>query len=53
MVLFDRNHWRSFTLWLQKEENQQEIKEWGEHINRIYPQIKEDPDWLIKKYRKF
>ena len=53
MIRWDKNQFRSFTLWLQREENQEEIKAWGEHIRKLYPQIETDKDWLIKKYRKF
>ena len=53
MIRFDKNLFRSFTMWSREPKNQKEIQEWREHMVKIYPQIEEDPDWLIKKYRKF
>lgn len=50
MIYYNKNHWRAFTMWLEKEDNQKEIKEWQDHLRKIYPQIHTNPDWLLDKY---
>ena len=38
-------------MWIREPKNQEEIEVFQEHLNKLYPEIKEDPDWILKKYR--
>ncbi len=38
-------------MWIREPKNQEEIEVFQEHLNTLYPEIKKDPDWLLKKYR--
>ena len=40
-------------MWVIEEGNQEEIKQHQEHLKKLYPEMEKDPDWLIKKYRRF
>jgi hypothetical protein len=50
-MIFDKHQWRSFSMWIREPKNQEEIEVFQEHLNKLYPEIKEDPDWILKKYR--
>ena len=48
---YDRNQFTNFSKYLNNPDNAAEIDAWCQHMRRVYPQINEDPDWLLKKYR--
>jgi len=51
-IIYDRNHFRNSTVWCGKEINKEEIERFRIHLNKLYPQMKDNPDWLLNKYRK-
>ena len=38
-------------MWIREPKNQEEIEVFQEHLNKLYHEIKEDHDWILKKYR--
>tara|TARA_R110001632_G_scaffold181907_1_gene301956 strand:+ start:53 stop:244 length:192 start_codon:yes stop_codon:yes gene_type:complete len=48
---FDMHTWRSFSMWIREDKNKEEIDEFQTHLKTLYPEIDNDPDWLIKKYQ--
>lgn len=38
-------------MWIREDKNKEEIDEFQTHLKTLYPEIDNDPDWLIKKYQ--
>ena len=51
-IIYDRNHFRNSTVWTSNPDNKDEIERFRIHLNQLYPQMKDNPNWLLDKYTK-
>lgn len=51
-IIYNRNHFRDSNVWTANPDNKDEIDRFRIHLNQLYPQMKDNPDWLLNKHTK-